>query len=79
MSAKPQLFSHLFPFTGNHSNIFTFWGEGRTLLVNVEEGYISFLPYCFEYVSIFATNHSQELSNLLCLICSTCLVYFINE
>lgn len=39
MSAKPQLFSHLFSFTGNHLKIVTFWEEGRPLLVNVEQGY----------------------------------------
>lgn len=66
MSAKPQLFSYLLPFTGNHLKIVTFGGGEK--VINVEEDYISFLYCCFEYISVFATNNSQELSNLLCLI-----------
>lgn len=56
MSTKPQLFSHLLPFTGNHLKIVTFGGGEE--VINVEEGYIPFLYYCFEYISVFATNNS---------------------
>lgn len=62
MSAKPQLFFYLLSLTGNHLKTVTFGGGEK--VINVEKSYVLFLYYCFEYITVFANNTSQELSNL---------------